>query len=166
MSRLAKAGFARLENKRLIQRYIDRLDMTQRKFADSIGVGKHVLSNVLNGKSHNVTVLDSLRRIGVPEDLLCDPRREEPAAEPVPGVKKLFLGGNPKGIQIGLKISQRAIARACGVSAATISQIMKRGKYPKRGAVELRQSIIALLVTHGTAHEIAERQVPQIDKAA
>ena len=164
MSKFSKDGMARLENKRLIQRYIDQTGLYQAEFAASIGVKPQNLSQVLNGQSHSRKILDGLRGIGVPEDLLCDPRREEPEHAPS-GVKKLSLAGKPENPQLGLKISYRAMAKACGVSAATISQIMKHGKYPKIGAAELRQRIIALVVTHGIVLENAERQIPQTDEA-
>ena len=79
MKKFLRAGKARLENKRLIQRYIDKQDMDQTEFAESIGVTKQALSKVINGRGHIPAVLDGLRKIGVPEELLWDPRREETA---------------------------------------------------------------------------------------
>ena len=75
MHKSVKAGLARLENKRLIQRYIDKTGMYQGDFAASIGVSKQALSRVINGRAHIPAVLEGLRGIGVPEELLCDPRR-------------------------------------------------------------------------------------------
>lgn len=62
-------------------------------------------------------------------------------------------------------LSYRAIAKACGFCAATICQIMRYGRYPKRGADELRQKIVAHLSAHMTPED-AERQIPQTGAAA
>ena len=158
MHRFIKAGRERLENKRLIQRYIDKTGLYQAEFAESIGVTKQALSKVINGRSHLPAVFEGLRKIGVPEELLCDPRWEG-AEKPQPAVK-------PENPAPGFRVSYRTIAKSCGVSAATISQIMKHGKYPKKGAAELRQKIVALVARYAGGAEQAERHIPHIEAAA
>lgn len=44
-------------------------------------------------------------------------------------------------------MTHRELAKACGVSAATINLVMKHGQYPKNGADALRQKLAALGVT-------------------
>ena len=80
MSRRLHAGVARLGNKRLIQRYLDMAEMTQTEFARSLGISQQAVGVVINGHGHSRRVLDGLRKLGVPEELLCDPRRKEARA--------------------------------------------------------------------------------------
>ena len=65
----------RVRNKRRIQTYLDEAGLSQTSFAELAGVTPQAVSATMNGKNDSDTVLDALRRIGVPEKLLCDPRR-------------------------------------------------------------------------------------------
>ena len=47
-----------------------------RQFAFSIGVSAESVSATVLGKKHSPQVLDALKKIGVPEEYLFDPRSE------------------------------------------------------------------------------------------
>lgn len=87
MSWVTKYGQKRARNKRLIQRYLDDAELTGPKIAKLAGVTRQSVSATLNGYIHSEAVLKVLREAGVPEDLLCDPRKAqtpEPVAEQAP----------------------------------------------------------------------------------
>ena len=65
----------RARNKRRIQIYLDEAGLSQASFAELVGVTPQAVSATMNGKNDSDTILEALRRIGVPERLLCDPRR-------------------------------------------------------------------------------------------
>lgn len=79
MSAKQHFGRERGENKRLIQMYLDKCGLSQTALAVRIGVSRQAVSSVIGGHTHSPKVLDGLREVGVPEDLLHDPRRMEVA---------------------------------------------------------------------------------------
>lgn len=52
-----------------------------------------------------------------------------------------------------IKVSQAELARACGVSAATISLVVKHGQYPKSGADVLRAKLETFFIAQCVAPE-------------
>ena len=79
MSWMNRYGQKRAQNKRLIQMKLDEAGLDGSKIADRAGVSRQAVSATLNGHSHSPTVLEELRNAGVPEKLLCDPRKQQEA---------------------------------------------------------------------------------------
>ncbi len=72
-----KYGKKRAENKRLIQKHLDEVGLNGTKIAERAGLNRKTVSFVLNGHCHSPKVLEELRKVGVPEEYICDPRRAE-----------------------------------------------------------------------------------------
>ena len=68
-------GIHRARNKRKIQECLDGVGLNQAMIAARAGVSEPAVSCVISGKRHSPAVLNALREAGVPEKLLCDPRR-------------------------------------------------------------------------------------------
>ena len=77
MSWMNKYGQKRARNKRLIQLHMDDLELTGPILAEKAGVTRQSVSATLNGHLHSPKVLKALREAGVPENLLCDPRKQQ-----------------------------------------------------------------------------------------
>ena len=75
MSWMNKYGQKRAKNKRLIQQHLDDAELNGPKIAEKAGVTRQAVSATINGHLHSERVLDELRKAGVPERLLCDPRK-------------------------------------------------------------------------------------------
>jgi transcriptional regulator with XRE-family HTH domain len=68
-------GRQRAEVAHIIQYEIVKRGVTQKLIAESLGCTRANVSSVVLGKSHSPRVLDALLSIGIPEELLFDPRR-------------------------------------------------------------------------------------------
>ncbi|HIW01514.1 MAG TPA: LacI family DNA-binding transcriptional regulator [Candidatus Desulfovibrio intestinipullorum] len=77
MSKLQPYGRKRADVKRDIQRVLDAKGMNLVDVAKVAGVSRQTVSATLNGFRHSPRVLGALRSIGVPENLLFDPRWAE-----------------------------------------------------------------------------------------
>ena len=77
MSRFNIFGINRAKNKRRIQAFLDEAGVDQIVLAARTGLSHQAVSATLNGKIHSQTVLEELRKAGVPEELICDPRHVE-----------------------------------------------------------------------------------------
>lgn len=75
MSKLQPYGRARADSKRDIQRVLDVKGKNFSDVADAAGVTCQTVSATLNGFRHSPKVLEALRELGVPEELLFDPRQ-------------------------------------------------------------------------------------------
>lgn len=80
MSRLQPYCQGRADSKREIQRILDGQGKNFIDVAALAGVSKQTVSATMNGFRHSPRVLDTLRLLGVPEDLLHDPRHSNSAA--------------------------------------------------------------------------------------
>ena len=79
MSWMTVYGIKRAKNKRRIQAYLDDAGLNQAKIAARVGMSEQLVSATISGQKHSPTVLGELRKAGVPEHLLCDPRQAEAA---------------------------------------------------------------------------------------
>lgn len=75
MSRFQTYGRSRAEVKREIQKILDGQEKLFVDVAELAGVTPQTVSATMNGHRHSPSVLKALRGLGVPEELLCDPRR-------------------------------------------------------------------------------------------
>ncbi len=75
MSRFQSYGRSRAEAKREIQKILDDHEKNFANVAEMAGVTPQTVSATMNGIRHSPRVLDALRNLGIPERLLCDPRR-------------------------------------------------------------------------------------------
>lgn len=80
MSWMHKYGQKRAQNKRLIQQQLDAAGLNTIMVAERAGVSPQSVSKTLNGHMHSEKVLEELRKAGVPERFLCDPRRQQETA--------------------------------------------------------------------------------------
>lgn len=80
MSRLRIYGTLRAQAKREIQQVLDHKGKNFVDVAKLAGVSRQTVSATVNGLYHSSKVLNALRQIGVPEELLHDPRRADSAA--------------------------------------------------------------------------------------
>lgn len=80
MSWMNKYGQKRAKNKRLIQQHLDEAGLNGPMIAEKAGVSRQAVSATLNGHMHSEKVLGELRNAGVPEKLLCDPRKQQRTA--------------------------------------------------------------------------------------
>lgn len=62
-----------------IRRELDDRGMTMADVARLAKVSRTIVSGTVHGYRHSPAVLDALRKIGVPETLLHDPRKETAA---------------------------------------------------------------------------------------
>jgi hypothetical protein len=77
-------GAKRSEVTYLIRHEMRKRGYTDVSFArDVAGVSFQVVGRTLRGFGHSPNVLDGLRRIGIPEKLLFDPRKIIPEFKPV-----------------------------------------------------------------------------------
>ena len=72
-------GSARYNVRWDIRRELDERGLTMADVARMAKVSKTIVSGTVSGYRHSPAVLDVLRKIGVPESLLHDPRREAAA---------------------------------------------------------------------------------------
>lgn len=72
-------GTARREVRWDIRRELDDRGLTMADIARMAKVSKTIVSGTVLGYRHSPAVLDALRKIGVPETLLHDPRKEAAA---------------------------------------------------------------------------------------
>ena len=72
-------GIARREVRWDIRRELDDRGLTMADVARMAKVSKTIVSGTLFGYRHSPAVLDALRKIGVPENLLHDPKKEAAA---------------------------------------------------------------------------------------
>ena len=72
-------GVKRCRMRRRIQEHLDRLGLTQKDVAGSIGVHPSLVSGTISGDKHSPLVLGRLRELGVPERYLHDPNHVEAA---------------------------------------------------------------------------------------
>lgn len=79
MSKLQPYGRGRAEFKREIQRLLDTQGKNFADVARAADVSVQSVSATLNGFRHSPKVLEALRTMGIPENLLFDPRREQKA---------------------------------------------------------------------------------------
>lgn len=75
MSRLH--GMLRAQCKREIQQVLDSKGKTFADIARMAGVSRQAVSATVNGFYHSLRVLNAFRQMGVPEELLHDPRQGE-----------------------------------------------------------------------------------------
>lgn len=80
MSKLASYGQKRARAKRRIQRLLDCKGKNFVDVAKMAGVTRQTVSATMNGYRHSPKVLETLRSLGIPEQLLCDPRHSGSAA--------------------------------------------------------------------------------------
>jgi transcriptional regulator with XRE-family HTH domain len=73
-------GQKRAQNKRLIQKHLDDAGLDGPRVAERAGVSRQAVSATLNGHIHSEAVLAELRKAGVPEKLLFDPRKQQASA--------------------------------------------------------------------------------------
>ena len=73
-------GQKRAKNKRLIQQALDNAGLNAARIAKNAGVSPQTVSATLNGHCHSPKVLEALRKAGVAETLLSDPRKESATA--------------------------------------------------------------------------------------
>ncbi len=71
----AELGAKRCFWSKRIYETLGRQGLTATALAASIGVSKKSVGATILGKNHSARVLDALRRAGVPEKYLFDPRR-------------------------------------------------------------------------------------------
>lgn len=69
-------GIARREVRWDIRRELDDRGLTMADVARMAKVSRTIVSGTVHGYRHSPAVLDALRKIGVPEKYLCDPRKE------------------------------------------------------------------------------------------
>lgn len=69
-------GTARREVRWDIRRELDDRGLTMADVARMAKVSRTIVSGTVHGYRHSPAVLDALRKIGVPEGLLHDPRKE------------------------------------------------------------------------------------------
>lgn len=74
MSKLQPYGRNRAESKRDIQRLLDSQGRNFADVATAAGVSVQSVSATMNGFRHSPRVLEALRTMGIPEELLFDPR--------------------------------------------------------------------------------------------
>ena len=72
-------GVARREVRWDIRRELDDRGTTMADVARMAKVSRTIVSGTIHGYRHSPAVLDALRKIGVPEALLHDPRKEAAA---------------------------------------------------------------------------------------
>lgn len=70
----AKCGEKRCFYSYRIHEALARAGTSSGGLARELGISPQAISNVLTGKSHSPRILDALRKMGVPEDILFDPR--------------------------------------------------------------------------------------------
>lgn len=75
MSKLQPYGRGRADSKRDIQRVLDTQGKNFADVATEAGVTVQAVSATMNGYRHSPRVLEALRKFGVPESMLFDPRR-------------------------------------------------------------------------------------------
>ena len=80
MSKVQPYGRGRAESKRDIQRILDGKGKNFTDVAHAAGVSTQVVSATMNGYKHSPRVLEALRKFGVPERFLFDPRRTQSVA--------------------------------------------------------------------------------------
>ncbi len=76
MSRFQSYGRSRAEAKREIQKILDDHEKNFANVAEMAGVTPQTVSATMNGMRHSPRVLGALRNLGIPERLVCDPRRD------------------------------------------------------------------------------------------
>lgn len=79
MSRMNKYGQKRASHKRMIQKALDDAGLNYINIAERAGLSRQTVCATVNGHCHSVKVLEELRKAGVPERFLFDPRRVEQA---------------------------------------------------------------------------------------
>ena len=57
-----------------IREVLDDQDITMNELGRRIGLSAQIVQRTVQGKSHSPRVLEALRQVGVPENLLFDPR--------------------------------------------------------------------------------------------
>jgi transcriptional regulator with XRE-family HTH domain len=57
-----------------IREVLDDQDITMNELGRRIGLSGQIVQRTVQGKSHSPRVLEALRQVGVPENLLFDPR--------------------------------------------------------------------------------------------
>lgn len=75
MSKLQPYGQGRASSKREIQRILDSKGKNFVDVARLAGVSNQTVSATISGFRHSPRVLDALREMGIPEQLLFDPRQ-------------------------------------------------------------------------------------------
>lgn len=80
MSKLQPFGQGRANSKREIQHILDNKGKNFVDVAQMAGVSKQTVSATVNGFRHSPKVLEALRVIGIPEQLLFDPRKSSNVA--------------------------------------------------------------------------------------
>lgn len=76
-SKIARAtcGEKRCSHSYRIHEALARAGISSIGLARKLGVSPQAVSNVLLGKSHSARILDAMRKLGVPEEFLFDPRK-------------------------------------------------------------------------------------------
>lgn len=74
MSKLVSYGQKRADVKRQIQHLLDVQGQSFADVARAAGVSRQTVSATMNGFRHSPRVLQVLRALGIPEELLFDPR--------------------------------------------------------------------------------------------
>lgn len=69
-------GFRRFQYRYIIRAILDDRGLSMAELGRRIGVSAEAVSATVRGKRHSPKVLDALRREGVPEQYLFDPRLE------------------------------------------------------------------------------------------
>ena len=80
MSSKRTFGIKRAKFKRQIQAKMDAAGISQTKLGELAGVSRQAVSATLLGYIHSTSVLDELRKIGVSERYLCDPKKQQQTA--------------------------------------------------------------------------------------
>ena len=68
-------GMSRAKVTHLITHELRVRGWTQGRIAAELGISTSAISRVVNGAGHSAQILSKLREIGIPENLLHDPRR-------------------------------------------------------------------------------------------
>ena len=79
VSWMNKYGRRRASNKRLIQQALDDAGLNAARIAERTGKSPQAVSATLNGSCHSPAILNELRKVGIAENLLCDPRKQKTA---------------------------------------------------------------------------------------
>ena len=77
MSWMNHYGQQRANHKRMIQKALDDAALNSVRIAERAGVSRRTVSATLNGHCHSPKVLEELRKAGVAEGYLLDPRKQQ-----------------------------------------------------------------------------------------
>lgn len=73
-------GYRRFQYRHFIRAALLERGLSMRQLATLIGVSAETVSSTVLGKKHSPQVLDALKKMGIPERYLFDPREDSRAA--------------------------------------------------------------------------------------